>query len=244
VGREIQLSLLPKSPPEIPGWEFAAIYQAAHMVGGDFYDFLDLPAQIDQGRRLGIVIADVSDKGVPAALFMAASRTIIRSAARGGMGVRQPAAALMRANELILNDTQTDMFLSAFYAILDCDNGALTFCNAGHNYPIWYEPAVAQMTNLRSEGIVLGVFADIDLADKTVHLAPGDFVIFFTDGVTEAMNREMGEFGLDKLREIISQQGNHSAKQMLWAIVDAVNAFTADAPQSDDFTLIILKRTV
>jgi serine phosphatase RsbU (regulator of sigma subunit) len=242
VGKEIQLSLLPKNPPQIAGWEFAAVYQAAHMVGGDFYDFIELPAQPGQGRRLGVVIADVSDKGVPAALFMAASRTIIRSAARGGAGVRQPAAALIRANELIFNDSQTDMFLSAFYGILDSESGEFTFCNAGHNHPVWFEPATGQMTNLDSDGIVLGVLDKISLEDKAIYLVPGDFIIFYTDGVTEAMDGRLTEFGLDKLREIIGQHAHSGAEQLLWAIVDAVNAFTADAPQSDDFTLVVLKR--
>jgi phosphoserine phosphatase RsbU/P len=239
VGREIQLSLLPKTPPQIPGWEFAAVYQAAHMVGGDFYDFFEPPLQEGQSRQQGIVIADVADKGVAAALFMALSRTVIRSSALGG---RQPAAALIRANELILNDSQADLFLSAFYGILDCQSGRFTFCNAGHNHPIWFEPATGQMTNLASDGIVLGVLEKIYLEDKTVHLSPGDFVVLFTDGVTEAMDRNLAEFGLDRLREIINRNAQASAEQMLWAIVDAVNAFTVDAPQSDDFTLAVLKR--
>jgi serine phosphatase RsbU (regulator of sigma subunit) len=239
VGREIQLSLLPKTPPQIPGWEFAAVYQAANMVGGDFYDFFELPIKKGQARQQGIVIADVADKGVPAALFMALSRTVIRSVALGG---RQPAAALMRANELILNDTQADLFLSAFYGILDCESGRFTFCNAGHNHPIWYEPATGQMTDLASDGIVLGVLEQICLEDKTVHLAPGDFVVFFTDGVTEAMDKQLAEFGLGQLREIIGRHAHSSAEQLLWAIVDGVNSFTVDAPQSDDFTLVVVKR--
>ena len=134
------------------------------------------------------------------------------------------------------------MFLSAFYGILDCESGEFIFCNAGHNHPVWFEPATSQMTALASDGIVLGVLDKISLEDKVIHLVPGDFIIFYTDGVTEAMDGRFNEFGLDKLRELISHHAHSGATQLLWAIVDAVNAFTADAPQSDDFTLVVLKR--
>ena len=155
VGQEIQLSLLPKTCPEVPGWEFAASYSAARIVGGDFYDFCELA---DKPPRLGLVIADVAGKGVPAALFMALSRTIIRTTAFSG---RSPASALMRANQLILKDSQAEMFLTAVYAVLELDTGRLIYANAGHNRPLWRHAADGTVTELDQRGIVLGAFEEI-----------------------------------------------------------------------------------
>ena len=155
VGQEIQLSLLPKTCPEAPGWEFAASYSAARIVGGDFYDFCELA---DKPPRLGLVIADVAGKGVPAALFMALSRTIIRTTAFSG---RSPASALMRANQLILKDSQAEMFLTAVYAVLELDTGRLIYANAGHNRPLWRHAADGTVTELDQRGIVLGAFEEI-----------------------------------------------------------------------------------
>ncbi len=183
VGREIQLSLLPKSCPIVPGWDFAAVYQAARVVGGDFYDFCDLPGA---PKRLGLVIADVADKGVPAALFMAVSRTIIRTVAFSGRG---PSAALIRANQLILNDSQAELFLSAIYAVLELETGRITYANAGHNRPLWYHAADGSLTELDQRGIVLGAFEEITLGQERIDLAPGDVLVFFTDGVTDALER-------------------------------------------------------
>ncbi len=183
VGREIQLSLLPKVNPSVPGWQFAAMYEAARDVGGDFYDFCELPGT---PTRLGVVIADVADKGVPAALFMAVSRTIIRSVAISG---RSPASALMRANQLILADSQADLFLSAIYLILDPVTGRVSFSNAGHNRPLLVRAATGQLSELTLRGIVLGAFDDITLQDDTLDLAPGDALVLYTDGVTRSCGR-------------------------------------------------------
>ena len=184
VGQEIQLSLLPKTCPEAPGWEFAASYSAARIVGGDFYDFCELA---DKPPRLGLVIADVAGKGVPAALFMALSRTIIRTTAFSG---RSPASALMRANQLILKDSQAEMFLTAVYAVLELDTGRLIYANAGHNRPLWRHAADGTVTELDQRGIVLGAFEGIMLEEQRLDLAPGDALILYTDGVTEALNGE------------------------------------------------------
>jgi sigma-B regulation protein RsbU (phosphoserine phosphatase) len=237
VARQIQLSFLPEACPVVPGWDVAAYYQAARLVGGDFYDFFELPGG---PGRLGIVIADVADKGVPAALFMALSRTMIRTTALSG---RSPAAALTRANELMLKDSQADLFVSAFYATLDVPSGGLTYANAGHNRPLWLQIARGEFQELAARGIVLGIFENIELEEREIEVTPGDFLIFYTDGVTEAMNAEDELFGEERLRAAVAAAAPEaSAQQVLEAVVDAVNAFTGDTPQSDDLTLFVVQR--
>jgi serine phosphatase RsbU (regulator of sigma subunit) len=235
VGQQIQLSLLPKACPVVPGWEFAAFYQAARLVGGDFYDFFELPGE---PNRLGMVIADVSDKGVPAALFMALSRTVIRNTALGG---RSPSATLIRANELILNDSWAEMFLSAFYATLDTRSGRLVYANAGHNRPLWLRVATGECQQLAARGIILGMLEEIELEERQVELAPGDLVVFYTDGVTEAMDADEQMFGEARLQKVLAANARAGAQQVLQAVVEAIRAFTGDTPQSDDLTLFVVK---
>jgi sigma-B regulation protein RsbU (phosphoserine phosphatase) len=236
VGREIQLSLLPKSCPVVDGWQFCDIYQAARQVGGDFYDFFYLPDQDDQ---MALLIGDVSDKGVPAALFMGVCRTIIRSAALAG---HSPSKTLTIANKQIINDSQSDMFLSVFYGVLEMGTGKLLFCNAGHNPPLRYRPSTDTFCELKSDGIVLGIIEEIELKEDEVDIAPCDILIFYTDGVTEAMNADFEEFGLDRLHFTIASFADRDAADILQAVVAAVNEFTDQVEQSDDFTLYIIKR--
>jgi len=244
VGREIQLSLLPRGCPVVPGWECAAAYHAAHLVSGDFYDFFDLPGE---AGRLGLVIADVAGKGVPAALFMALSRTMIRTTALGG---RSPAAALCRANDLIRKDSRSELFVSVFYAVLDTASGHVVFANAGHPPAIWLHAATGQMEELVARGIVLGVLPDIDLDESEINLAPGDLLVFYSDGITvfysdgitEAIDGQNRPFGLGRLMDVIAANQAAGATQMLEAVVDAVATFAGDTPRSDDLTLLVIKR--
>jgi sigma-B regulation protein RsbU (phosphoserine phosphatase) len=236
IARQIQLSLLPEACPVAPGWDFATYYQAARLVGGDFYDFFELPGEPGQ---LGIVIADVADKGVPAALFVALSRTLIRTTA---LSTPSPAATLMRANELILKDSQSELFVTAFYAILDTRSGRLVFANAGHNRPLWRQAATGEFRELVARGIVLGTFEDVEQKEHEISVAPGDLLVFYTDGVTEAMDADGHLFGEERLRAALAADPDASAQQALQAVVDAVNAFTGDTPQSDDCTLCVVKR--
>jgi len=236
VSRQIQLGLLPKDCPVVPGWEFAVVYQAARQVGGDFYDFLELP---DEPGRLGLVIADVADKGVPAALMMALSRTMVRTAAADG---RRPSAALGLANELILKHSRTDLFVSAVYATLDIHTGMLTYANAGHSRPLWLKSSSGEIQELAARGIILGVFEDVELEEREIDVAPGDILVFHTDGVTEAMDSDGQQFGQERLRAAVAATPDAGAQQILSAVVDAVNAFADNAPQSDDLTLLVVKR--
>lgn len=239
VARQIQLSMLPPSCPIIDGWQFAAYYRSARQVGGDFYDFFTVPVADGEAQRLALVVADVADKGVPAALFMALSRTTIRNVA---ISDRTPAEALTRANEFILNDSQTDLFLSAFYALFTAGSDQLTYCNAGHNPPLWYQTDRDACRPLTADGIVLGVLEDVILSDAAIRVAPGDVVVFYTDGVTEAMNEEMEQFGVKRLRSAIAGSAAGAAEDVLEAIVAAVDAHTGEMTRWDDVTLVVARR--
>jgi serine phosphatase RsbU (regulator of sigma subunit) len=236
IGRRIQLSLLPESCPQIPGWEFAATYQAARQVGGDFYDFFELP---DDPRRLGMVIADVTGKGVPAALMMAASRVMIRAESMSG---RNPAAVLERANRQIFQDNRTQLLLSTFYATLDVHTGRLAFASGGHNGPLWYRTATRECQELMVRGLILGFFPDIALEEREIDVSPGDVLVFYTDGVTEAMNAERQMFGDERLQTIVTSHAEAGAAQVVRAIVAAIRDFVGDVSPSDDITLFAVKR--
>jgi len=239
VGRQIQLSLLPESCPTLPGWQFAALYRPARIVGGDFYDFFELPGHI---KRLGIVIADVSGKGVPAAMFMSLSRSIIRTKAMNGTS---PATALSRANRLIAKDNRSKLFLTAFYGLLDVATGQLTYARAGHNYPLWlHQTSTGQteLTRLTGQGIVMGIFESIKLQEVKIEMGPGDLLVFYTDGVTEAMNEQEEILGEARLEELILAHPQASPEELLAIIVMEIEQFMADCPQADDFTLVVVKR--
>ena len=236
VSRRIQRSFLPQASPIASGWEFAALYEAAQQIGGDLYDFFDLPGEAD---RLGLVIADVTGKGVPAALFMAFARAVFRTEA---ISDRNPAAILARANQLIVQDNRTKLLLSALYATLNLDTGRLTYASAGHHWPLWYQADTGVVQELEVLGMILGVFPQIELEERTTMLASGDQVVFFTDGVIEAMDIKQRMFGEDRLHAVITAHAQAGAADMVQAIVKAVKAFTGDTPQSDDFTLVVVKR--
>jgi serine phosphatase RsbU (regulator of sigma subunit) len=245
VGKQIQLSMLPDACPVVPGWECAAIYKAARVVGGDFYDFFPLSSEPapDGARgpdRLGMLIADVAGKGVPAALFMARGCTTIRTTALVGNG---PATALIQANRLIFRDRQSQLFLTALYAVLDTENGRLVYANAGHNPPLWLQAATGDVQALEAGGIVLGIFGDVELEEHEIRVAPGDLLVFYTDGVTEAMDTSHDLFGEERLQATVAANANASAQEVLDAILAAIREFTGDVEQSDDLTLFIIRRS-
>jgi sigma-B regulation protein RsbU (phosphoserine phosphatase) len=240
VARKIQLSMLPAHCPTPVGWQFARYFEAAHQVAGDFYDFLVLPGE---PGRLGIVVADVSDKGVPAALFMALSRTTIRNVALRG---RTPREVLTWANRFIQEDSQSDMFLTAFYGELDTQNGRMTYANAGHNPPLIWRQALSRFELLNPTGALLGVIEDVQFPEKTVELGHGDVLIIYTDGITEAYADDFTEFGLRRLRDVVTSlfedSPDASAETILDAIQDAVRGFVGSTLQYDDMTLLVVRR--
>jgi len=236
LGRQIQLSPLPEASPVVPGWEFAVYYQAAHLVGGDFYDFFEFPGPPD---RLGLVVADVMGKGVPAALFLAISRTIIRATA---MDSRSHSTALGQAKRVISKDSRSDLFLTAFYARLDTGNGRLGYANGVHNRPFWWRAATRRVGELAARGIIMGALGEIELEEREIEVAPGDLIVLCTDGLTEAVDAENRPFGLERLRAAVATNTDTGAQQALESIVDAVQAFTGGAPQSDNMTVLVFRR--
>lgn len=236
IGRRIQLSLLPRGCPQTPGYEFAAGYRAAREVGGDLYDFIVQP---DDPTQIHIVVADVTGKGVPAALYMAVSRTLMHTYALDG---RSPSEALQRVNQFIREDEATPLFLSAFYGVLDTNIHCLTYANAGHNPPIWLQHETGDLQFLKARGIVLGAFDTYIPEEQVCYLEPGDYVIFFTDGITEARNTADEFLDDEGLEAIITSRQWNSAEALLAAIVNAVDEFSAGLPQADDFTVVVMRR--
>jgi sigma-B regulation protein RsbU (phosphoserine phosphatase) len=233
IAKGIQLSFLPDTVPEIPGIDLAALNLPALEVGGDFYDFIPITTD-----RWGLAIADVSGKGVPAALFMALSRTLIRaSTARNPITVN----AIKQANRLICADSKTSMFVTLFYAILDANKMTLTYVNAGHNPPLLFRSGATDITLLEAKGIALGVIEQVDLDEVELELERGDTVVLYTDGVTEALNEAGEEFGSARLMAVVRAQSGSSARELIAQIRDAIHAFTGKQPQFDDITLMVLK---
>ncbi len=237
LARQIQTSFLPAQPPRLPGYDIAAAWHAARLVGGDFYDMIPL-----QHNRLGLVMADVSDKGLAAALFMALTRTVIRTMA---IGKPTPREAMERANDVIIADAQSDMFVTAFYSVLDTMDGSIVFVNAGHNPPLVYHHSTGTVTPLREHGIALGILSNVELPQAHLQLECGDVLVMYTDGVTDALDASgEDEFGASRLTEVVLEHAEKSAQALTDEILGAVQDFTRGAPQFDDLTLMVVKRNV
>jgi sigma-B regulation protein RsbU (phosphoserine phosphatase) len=239
MARQVQDSLMPDEIPQIPGWEFVARWLPARQVSGDYYDFF-----ARQGDQPGFVVADVSDKGMPAALFMALSRSIVRAS----MDITQsPSAAIRRANRLIQADSTSGMFVTLFYAALDSSRGQLTYVNAGHNPPMLYQRQGASggetISYLDRTGMALGVDADVAYEQRVIEMTRGDFLVCFTDGVTDALNPQGEDFGLQRLEQIIWANRQYSAIGIAAAVERAIQEFTGGAPRFDDITILIARRT-
>jgi serine phosphatase RsbU (regulator of sigma subunit) len=237
VGRDIQASFLPEACPYVPGWEVCALWRAARQVGGDFYDFFPLRAE-GGGERWGVVIADVADKGVPAALFMALSRTILRSIAIGRVS---PAATLERVNELILSDARTDLFVTVFYAVWEPETSRLRYAVGGHNPPIWVSQD-GRARPLRGRGIALGVLEDAHYLEHEIHMAPGDVLFMYTDGITDAINAEEKEFGMPRVIEALLNSRSGTAAEIVAEVESGIRAHVAGVEAFDDMTMVVLKR--
>jgi len=233
IARTIQASFLPEEMPEIKGFEIAATAIPALEVGGDFYDFIPVSQ-----HRWALIIADVSGKGVSAALFMALSRTLLRACVEGKTDTT---AALREANRFICRDAQSSMFVTVFSAILDPERQILACVNAGHNPPlvIWGDSGDAAF--LRQDGIAMGVIPEMVINEEGVTLKPGDLVVMYTDGVTEAFNDELEEFGEERLKEVARTCCFLPAGEVIQRILSAIHAFTGTTPQSDDITLVVLR---
>jgi len=238
----IQESFLPADLPVVPGWQLVATLEPARETSGDFYDVIRLP-----NGKLGILIADVADKGMPAALYMALSRTLIRTYAVEWWV--QPELAISAANGRILADTQTSMFVTVFFGILDPTSGALTYCNAGHNPPYLLRAQDGHAAQaLRRTGMAMGVTGDAHWEQETVQMDHGDVLLLYTDGVTEAHNPQGDLFGEARLLQAVQvnldrlAQGGPSAQRLNDALISEVRSFSGHAGRSDDLTLMIVRR--
>ncbi len=233
IAKGIQQSFLPEKEPEIAGIDISASNIPAKEVGGDFYDFIPIAAD-----KWGLTIADVSGKGVPAALYMALSRTLVRASTTGNPNVSD---GIEKANDLICADSKSGMFVTLFYAILDVKKKSLRYVNAGHNPPLLLRQPSGGILLLKAEGIALGVVGGIKLEEADVQLEKGDLITLFTDGVTEAINEKEELFGQQRLLDVIEQNRGLPAREIVVKIQDAVTAFAGGQPQFDDITLMIVK---
>ena len=232
VARGMQQSILPTRFPKDPSYAVYGKMQPARNVGGDFFDVMYL-----NDGRVGLAVADVSDKGVPAALFMMSSRTLLKGAA---IGVGPPGEVLREVNDLLIEDNEGGMFVTLLYAVYDPSSRELTYANGGHNSPLVVHPDGTSALFPLTDGIALGIAPDLSYKQNTVTLSPGDSVIFYTDGVTEAMNSEGEEFGLDPLSEFFRTNPPENPEETTAAVFDAVNVFAGEMAQSDDITCLVL----
>jgi serine phosphatase RsbU (regulator of sigma subunit) len=233
----VQHTFIPAHSPEIPGYDISGVLLPARETSGDFYDFIDLG-----DGKLGIAVADVGDKGAGAALYMAMSRTLIRTYA--GENRLSPEEVVNQVNRRILVDTQRGIFLTLVFGILDTNENTLTYVNAGHNPPILVKPLENgyNLSSLLRTGTLVGLFQESTWEARTIELNPGETLVFYTDGITEAQD-EYGEFFDSKrLAKVLGDVYSPSAETYRNAILESVQTFTGAAPRLDDITLIVITR--
>ena len=236
LARQIQKTFLPEHLPEIVGWNMAATWITASQVGGDFYDVFELP-----GGRMGLFIADVSDKGIPAALFMALTRTLVRAVV---FDTPSPAEVMQRVNALIIPDNLQTMFVTAMYGVLNLESGIFTYANAGHNPPIWLCGKKRTMTLLSRTGAALGILADLPMEDRSITLEDDDLLLLYTDGLTEAFSPKGETFGEERLQEVLEKARAINVREVLDEIEASVRKFMGSNSPDDDMTMLGIKRTI
>jgi len=235
IAREIQASFLPKAPPDVPGFDIAGTARPHDEVGGDYFDFI----QVSE-TRLGLAIADVSGKGIPAALIMAGFRMGLLAEIRNEFAIR---AVMHKVNRLMHESTESDKFVTAFYGVLDYRNRMLIFSNAGHDPPILFRRG-GGMEYLSDGGVAFGVLPDARFEERPVALYPGDVLVMYTDGVSEAMSPGGEQFGRRRLEECVERLMGKSSHEIMEGVVEEVLAFTGERGQSDDLTLVVLRALV
>ncbi|HEX6305980.1 MAG TPA: GAF domain-containing SpoIIE family protein phosphatase [Anaerolineales bacterium] len=239
---KIQSGLLPEVMPEFPGWEFAASWKPARQVAGDFYDFIPL-----EGGKLGLVIADVTDKGMPAALFMAFTRSILRASLDRAV---QPVEAISQANRLICRESSYGFFVTLFYAQFEPDSGQVTYVSAGHNPQLLYLDPSARHLNaaagpifqLGYTGMPLGIEEGAAYEQRHLTCAPGDCLLLYTDGVTDAANALGERFSLSRLERFGQENYGAAAMRIVEALENEVLDFVGQTAQFDDTTIVVAKR--
>ena len=229
----IQIDLLPKSSPEIKGYDIAGRSVPAQMVGGDYFDFIPT-----HDYRLAISVGDVSGKGLPASLLMASLQATLRAQTFVSSYAKE---CVRRSNRLLFQTTSPEKFVTLFYAILDPKKHELSFCNAGHNYPLLFSSMPPR--RLETGGTVLGIMEDFPYLEDVVTFNPGDILVIYSDGITEAINDTEEQFGEERLLRTISENKDISAEQLVETITSAVRTFVGGIPQADDMTLVVVRRT-
>lgn len=234
LARQIQETFLPASLPHMEGWELDLRWETAREVGGDFYDIFWL-----DGNRLGLVVADVSDKGLPAALYMTVTRTLIHAYAMDNLS---PAKVLEAVNELLINESADAMFVTTAYAIISLDTGELTYANAGHNRPLLYRAETEKVEQLPKGGTALGIINNLQLENHSLVVQPGDSLVLFTDGVVDVISPDGEFYGEERLRRIIALNGEETVESMLESLDDSLMDFRKGAGLFDDITLVAIRR--
>jgi sigma-B regulation protein RsbU (phosphoserine phosphatase) len=233
VARDVQSGLLPGAPPDLPGWDIAAVALPTWAIGGDYYDYVPLG-----GDRLGLVVADVSGKGIPAALIMATFRATLRAEMRRHADLGAVATQLNRA---VLESGDASRFVTAVCGVLDVRSGRLAYVNCGHNRPLLLR-ASGGREGLERGGPALGLFAEAAFEAGTAALDPGDRVVLYTDGVVEPTDENEREFGTERLEAAVREATGRPAAEALRSVVDATRAFSGREDYDDDFTLVVLHR--
>jgi phosphoserine phosphatase RsbU/P len=236
MARQVQESLLPVQMPEVEGWSFGKCWKPAREVSGDFYDVL-----YEGGQKLSMVIADVTDKGMPASLFSVFTRTALRASIRQQMS---PAETVAYTNKLICQDSHDGLFATLFYAQLESGTGEITYVNAGHNPPLFYSAQKDEIRLLERTGLTLGVELHEKYGQETIQLSSGDFILFYTDGITEAMNSFRQEFGLERLKKVVYDRRGETVEFVLDSVESALNSYMAPEQVFDDVTMLMVKRDI
>jgi hypothetical protein len=231
----VQASLVPEVPTQIPGWQIAATWRPARETSGDFYDFVPLP-----NGRVGIVMADVVDKGMGAALLMALSRTLIRTYA--AEFPNHPEHLLKVTNQRILADIEAGLFVTLFYGVLEPSTGDFIYSNAGHPPPYLLTPTKSESTPLPGSGMPLGVSEEADWTSASIQIPPGGTLLLYTDGVLDAQNQQGQFFGESSMLAVLQAQAGQPAQLVQEALMDAVYGFSGSEPQVDDISIMIIKR--
>ncbi len=235
VASKMQQSILPASFPTDPEYDVYGHMVPARNVGGDFFDFFSM-----EGSGIGLAVADVSDKGVPAALFMMSSRTLLKGSA---IGVLTPGDVLSEVNTQLAENNESMMFVTLVYVLYDPHSGNLTYANGGHCNPLVVHPDGSSTELALTGGVALGVMPDLPYREDRTTLNPGDTLVLYTDGVSEAMNAHGEEFGVERLQQVFVGNPPTSAKMATDAVMKAVSEFSGDTSQSDDVTCLVLRRS-
>ena len=234
LAREMQTTFLPQETPQADGWEFAAHWQPAREVAGDYFDFI--PVSSD---TIGLVIADVTDKGAPAALFMVFTNSIIRGSVHPTM---EPSESIGNANRLICGKSTNAMFVSLFYALVNTASGEVTWVNAGHNPPLYYNARENHLQRLLRTGMVLGIDPETPFEQRNVTLESGDFILLYTDGLVDAINAQEEEFGMLRLEQLVQQYHQETAEEIVSRLENAVEEHSGSITPFDDVTILMVKR--